>query len=228
MAFIKAVLWNLRLGASVKTSVALAALIALSVLAAASAGVSAVGVNYLVESFSYALYAVYIAMGLIPGGRGLVLELNIFSSYRLVYFAKIAAFLLALVPPSAVVAVLGAALGVVEPWGALVKIATSASIFALSIAVSDVRAALLLLIVLYALAPSATLTLVTTALSKGPPTQADIPLLAWATYISPISMAMYKGVVPLIELYAFSLIASLCIVAISYYVFVRAEINPAD
>lgn len=228
MAFIKAVLWNLRLGTSMKISAALAALIALSMLAAASANASAVAVNYLVESFSYALYAVYVAIGLIPGGRGLVLELNIFSSYRSVYFAKVVAFMIALVFPSAVVAALGAALGIVEPWGALVKIATSASIFALSVAVNDVRAALLLLIVLYALAPSATLTLVTTALSRGPPTHAEMPLLAWAAYISPISVAMYKGVAPLLELYACSLVASVGVIAAGYYAFVRAEINPAD
>lgn len=124
MAFTRALLRNLKLCASVGASAVLMALLASSLLAAASANVAEVAVNYLVESFAYAIYAVYIAISLTAGGRDLALELNVFSSYKVVYSAKISAF--AMVPPSA--------RGGAGPSGTLeafVKIATSTSIFAL-------------------------------------------------------------------------------------------------
>ncbi len=37
----------------------------------------------------------------------------------------------------------------------------------------------------------------------------EMPLLAWAAYVSLISMAIYKGVALLLELYTYSLIASI-------------------
>jgi len=223
-AFIEALAFNMRLAVGGGLAVPLA-LLAAALYAASQTSAKEVAVNYLVESFAYSLYAIYLAMSMTAGNRGYLFELALFSSYRVLYTAKATAYALALLPASLTAAALGMALRVVDPAAVFVKLATTTSLFSTSLLLKDQRAATFYMVVMTALAPPATLTVITTILSSG--YTLDIsPLTIWAAYISPITTAIYKDMLDVHTVYAWALAISITAMAATYAAFKNMEIEP--
>ncbi|MGC8584200.1 MAG: hypothetical protein ACP5I3_11605 [Thermoproteus sp.] len=226
-AFIEALRWNLRLSVGYGV-LPLVLLLALATAAASEAPGRAVAASYLVESFGFAAYSIYLAASLAAGGRGVQFELNLFSSYEVVYLAKVVAFAISLSPAALTAGSLGWYLGVLDPAAVLTRWATATAVFSASLLLTDQRSSILFLVILLALTPPASLTVVNSMVVHGAVGGPNGAVMAFAAFVAPISMYAFKQYVDIYLYYSSAIAVSAVLIAAGLAAFRRIEVNPAD